>query len=406
MTATPSRRAMVIGGSVGGLFAALLLRRQGWDVLVFERVPTPLDGRGAGIVTHEQLRRTLEDVGLDPHNDFGITVRRRVTLARDGEVVGTRACPQVMTSWDRVFRMLRAALPDEAYVQGAELAGIDLHADGVRARFADGRQAEGALLVGADGVRSSVRAALLGSGVGPRYAGYVAWRGLLAEDAMPPEARAALFEHFAFCLPPGEQVLGYPVAGEGNDQRPGRRRYNFVWYRPADEATALPDLLTDAEGRTHALSIPPPLIRPAVTAAMRADAARTLAPAFTQVVAATPQPFLQPIYDIESPRIAFGRAALLGDAAFVARPHVGAGVTKAAEDAASLARALAQERDVEAALRRYEAERRPAGQRIVRRGRHLGAYLQAQLRSDEEREAAARHHTPDAVMAETALLDF
>ncbi len=405
MAPTSSRRAIVIGGSIGGLFAALMLRRQGWDAQVFERVPTPLDGRGAGIVTHPQLWRTLEHLGLGPHNDFGVTVQERVTLARDGKVVGTHACPQVMTSWDRVFRTLRAALPDECYVGSAELAGIDQDPGGVRARFTNGRQAHGALLVGADGVRSSVRQMLLGD-VAPSYAGYVAWRGLLAEASMPAEARAALFGRFGFCLPPGEQMLGYPVAGEGNDLRPGHRRYNFVWYRPADGAVTLPDLLTDADGHTHALSIPPPLIRPAVTAAMRAAAARTLAPAFAQVVAATPKPFLQPIYDLESPRIAFGRAVLVGDAAFVARPHVGAGVTKAAEDGACLAAALAQEEEVEAALRRYEAERRPVGQRIVRRGRHLGAYLQAQTSSDEEREAAARHHAPDAVMTETALLDF
>lgn len=382
-----------------------MLRRQGWNVQVFERVRTPLDGRGAGIVTHPQLWHTLERLGLDPYNDFGVAVQERVTLARDGSIVGTHACPQVMTSWDRVFRMLRAALPDECYVQGAELAGIDLNPDGVHVRFTNGRQAQGALLVGADGIRSSVRQALLGD-VAPSYAGYVAWRGLLAEAAMPQEAWGALFGRFGFCLPPGEQLLGYPVAGEGNDLRPGHRRYNFVWYRPTDETTALPDLLTDTEGRTHALSIPPPLIRPAVTAAMRAAAARTLAPAFAQVIGATPQPFLQPIYDLESPRMAFGRAVLLGDAAFVARPHVGAGVTKAAEDAACLAAALGQEANVDAALRRYEAERQPAGRRLVRRGRHLGGYLQAQPSSDGEREAAARHHTPDAVMTETALLDF
>ena len=64
-----------------------------------------------------------------------------------------------------------------------------------------------------------------------------------------------------FCLPPGEQFLGYPVAGPDNDLRPGHRRYNVVWYRPADEATKLPWLLTDESGVTHAISIPPPLIR-------------------------------------------------------------------------------------------------------------------------------------------------
>ena len=396
---------MIIGGSMGGLFAALMLRKQGWDVQVFERVAAPLESRGAGIVTHPQLRRLLEQLGLDPHQDFGVAVQERVTLAHDGRVLGTHPCPQVLTSWDQLFRMLRGALPDACYTLGAELSRIKTLPDGVRAHFSDGRQAEGALLVGADGLRSAVRRLLLGD-VPPLYAGYVAWRGLVNEADMPPAAHAALFHRFGFCLPPGEQMLGYPVAGEHDDLRPGHRRYNFVWYRPAEEASALPDLLTDASGHTHTLSIPPPLIRAAVVEAMRAAADRTLAPVFAQVVAATAQPFLQPIYDLESPRMAFPRAILLGDSAFVVRPHVGAGVTKAAEDAACLVAALEAEPDIAQALARYDAERRPAGERIVRRARHLGAYMQPKIETDEQRATAARHRTPEAVMTETALLDF
>ena len=382
----------------------MLLRQRGWDAQVYERVAKPLASRGAGIITHPQLRRILEQLGLDPHHDFGVAVQERVTLARDGSVAGTHGCEQVATSWDRLFRMLRGALPDNCYIAGAEFAGVEPAPEGVRVHFADGRSAEGALLVGADGVRSAVRQAVVGE-VTPGYAGYVAWRGLLHEAEMPPAAHAALFGRFGFCLPPGEQMLGYPVAGEANDLRPGHRRYNFVWYRPADEATALPGLLTDAAGHVHAQSIPPPLIRPAVLDAMRADAAQTLAPAFADVVARTPLPFLQPIYDLESPRLVSGRTVLLGDAAFVVRPHVGAGVTKAAEDAACLA-AMLDGPNIDDALRRYEADRLPAGRRLVQRGRHLGAYLQARIETDEQREAATRHQTAQAVMAETALLDF
>jgi 2-polyprenyl-6-methoxyphenol hydroxylase-like FAD-dependent oxidoreductase len=116
------------------------------------------------------------------------------------------------------------------------------------------------------------------------------------------------------------------------------------------------------------------------------------------------EPILQPIYDLASPRLAFGRVAIVGDAAFVARPHVGAGVSKAADDAAALAAALETD-DVEDALRRFEQERLPQGNRIIERARHLGAYLQA-TQSAEERARSARHGIPQAVLAETAVLDF
>jgi 2-polyprenyl-6-methoxyphenol hydroxylase-like FAD-dependent oxidoreductase len=207
-----------------------------------------------------------------------------------------------------------------------------------------------------------------------------------------------------FCLPPGEQFLGYAVAGPDNDLRPGRRRYNVIWYRPADEVKELPWLLTDESGVVHSISIPPPLIRREAIAQMRAAAERLLAPQFRDVVRLIDEPLLQPIYDLASPRLAFGRVALVGDAAFVARPHVGAGVSKAADDAAALAEAL-DCGDVEHALRGYEQERLPENNRIIERARHLGAYLQA-TQSAEERARSAQHGIPEAVLAETALVDF
>jgi 2-polyprenyl-6-methoxyphenol hydroxylase-like FAD-dependent oxidoreductase len=139
---------------------------------------------------------------------------------------------------------------------------------------------------------------------------------------------------------------------------------------------------------------------------MRAHAEEALAPQFAEVVRLTEQPFLQPIYDLESPHMAFGRVAILGDAAFVARPHVGAGVSKAAQDAFAIAQALEDEGCIVAALQRFEAERLPVGRRIIQRGRQLGAYLQTHFRTEEERILAERHRTPEAVMSETALLDF
>ncbi|WP_455722275.1 TetR family transcriptional regulator [Xanthobacter autotrophicus] len=94
---------------------------------------------------------------------------------------------------------------------------------------------------------------------------------------------------------------------------------------------------------------------------------------------------------------------VLGDAAFVARPHVGMGVTKAAADAAALVSALDDGSDVEAALAAFEARRLSFGRAVVQRARHLGAYMQAQILDADERARAERHRRPEAVMSETAV---
>jgi 2-polyprenyl-6-methoxyphenol hydroxylase-like FAD-dependent oxidoreductase len=137
---------------------------------------------------------------------------------------------------------------------------------------------------------------------------------------------------------------------------------------------------------------------------MRADATRLLAPAFAEVMTKARQPLLQAIVDLETPAMIIGRVALLGDAAFVARPHVGMGTTKAASDARVLADRLARHEDIEAALAAYEADRLDYGRRVVRRGRRLGAYLQAQITSGDEPRLTEHFRRPEVVMTETASL--
>jgi 2-polyprenyl-6-methoxyphenol hydroxylase-like FAD-dependent oxidoreductase len=394
-------RAAIVGGSLSGLLAALSLRAQGWDVEIFEQSPAPLAGRGAGIVSHDSIHRALGALGLVMDADFCVSISARRVYARDGSVVAAMAFPQTATSWESLFALLRGAFAGGPYRLGKQLTGFRADRHGVDLAFSDGSRFGADLLVGADGIRSAVRRALLPA-VRPLYAGYVGWRGLVEEDALSEAARAALFDSLSFCLPAGEQMVGYPVAG----REPGRRRYNFVWYRPAGEGDALDRLLTDRNGRRHGLSIPPPLVKAEDVARLRADAERLLAPPFVEVVRLAAAPFLQPIYDLAVPNMAFERVALVGDAAFVARPHVGAGVSKAAEDALALASALAAASDIAGGLARFESERLPVGRRIIRRARHLGSYIQAEIRTSEEEAAAARHGVPQAVMAETASVAF
>ena len=399
---TARRRVIVIGGSMSGLFAGLLLRQRGFDVEVYERVESELSGRGAGIVAQPVVADKLRALGIAVV-DLGVEMSHRQVLDIEGRVVCEHERPQTLTAWERVYRILRDAFPAEHYHRGVGLTGFEQSDRSVIARFNDGSMVEADVLVGADGIRSAVRQQRLPE-LNPLYAGYVAWRALIAEGAIPPVIHRELFEYLTFCLPRGEQFLGYPVAGPDNDLRRGHRRYNVVWYRPADEASELQELLTDESGVTHAISIPPPLIRRAAIAEMRAAAERLVAPQFRAIARLMDEPVLQPIYDLESPNMAFGRVAIIGDAAFVARPHVGAGVAKAADDALALADALAADA-VEPALKRFEAERLPIGRRIVEHARHLGAYLQA-TRTLEEEARSERHSNAQAVVVETAVLDF
>jgi 2-polyprenyl-6-methoxyphenol hydroxylase-like FAD-dependent oxidoreductase len=370
---------------------------------IYERTETELIGRGAGIVTQPELRAVLVNAGCDLR-DLGVEVTSRRTLDRSGRVLGEHACPQTVTSWDRVFRLLRAQFPDAHYHRGKELLRIEEHSTGITAHFADGSRAGGDLLVGADGFRSSVRG-LIAPAIKPVYAGYVGWRGLVEEAALSAATHAAIFDAMVFALPPNEQFISYPIAGASDELTPGHRRCNLVWYRPAGEGE-LRLMLTDTAGRIHPLGIPPPLIRPEVTAALREAARALIAPPLEEVVRLAPQPFLQPIFDVESEHMACGRVALVGDAAFLGRPHVAAGVTKAAEDAAALAQALAAHGDVTPALAAFERARIPADRRIMARGRELGGYLRRDYASEAERETAEQHHTPEAVMREIAVLDF
>jgi 2-polyprenyl-6-methoxyphenol hydroxylase-like FAD-dependent oxidoreductase len=400
---SPARRprALVIGGSLGGLFAANLLLRQGWEVDVYEQSGMALAGRGAGIIPHPGLFACLRRIGIEIDESFGVDIPERVTFDRNGAAIATLTLPQCLTTWGRLYELLKNAFPAGHYHFGCCFTRLDQDAGGVTAHFASGAQATGDLLIGADGIRSCVRAQLLPDAK-PLYAGYVGWRGMADENSISAHVHRELFPRFAFCLPEREQMLGYPVAGFTNSTQPGQRCYNFVWYRPVEESHELQQLCTDIEGRRHDMAIPPPLIRPEVLTATRRAANELLAPQFAEVVRHTRQLFFQAIFDLESPRMMYGRTALLGDAAFVARPHCGMGVSKAAGDAMALFDVLCgADMDIASALAVYETQRSRVGKAAVRHGRDLGAYLQGSSSA-----AAAGHHTPQAVMREIATQEI
>ncbi len=395
-------RILIAGGSLGGLLAANMLLRDGHQVQVLEKARGSLDGRGAGLVTHAALLAGLTRAGVAVDASLGVTVQSRLLLDAQGHAVGGLAMPQLLTSWSRLYILLLGAFPADRYHQGVAVTAVEQSHDGVRVHTDSGKVFEAELLIASDGIRSVVRGQLAPTTL-PEYAGYIAWRGVCDEALLSQHTLTTCFEHFGFALPPGEQLIGYPVAGSGNASARGQRRYNFVWYRPADAATTLRELMTDADGEHYPLGIAPHKVSWRQIGAMRTAARQLLAPQFAEMIEKCAQPFLQPINDLLSQRLAFDRVALMGDAAFVARPHVGMGVTKAAEDALALSDCIRADGATAAALQRYEALRLGPGQAVTQHARQLGAYLQAQGNSQQghnERPTAIRD--AQAVLQQTA----
>jgi 2-polyprenyl-6-methoxyphenol hydroxylase-like FAD-dependent oxidoreductase len=393
-------RIVIIGGSLGGLMAANMLLRAGHDVQVLERAASSLDGRGAGIVTHRPLMTALERCGLTIDGSLGVTVNERVVLAPDGAVVERVQISQLLTSWSRLYAMLSSVFDAKRMRFGASVSKVEQSAHGARVQCEDGRSWDADLVVAADGIRSTVRSQLLPQ-VQQQYAGYVAWRGVCDEVVLSQFTLKTVFDSFGFGVPPGEQLIGYPVAGASNTTARGQRRYNFVWYRPAPEPE-LKRLMTDADGQHYPMGISPNKVAWQQVAAIRQIARERLAPQFAEMLEKTAQPFLQPIYDCATSQMAFDRVALLGDAAFVARPHVGMGVTKAAEDAMALTESIATHGATAQALQAYQTLRLNPSLAVLQRARELGAYMQAQGQQ-QGLDQAGQQRSARSVMLETAI---
>ena len=364
--------ATIIGGSMAGLFAATALSKKGWDISVHEKVPVPLSGRGAGIATYDELA-DLVFKATNNNNVLGTTAKSRVSLDINGKIINSYDYPQVYTSWQYLFSILREQISNDDYFMGDDCIKIEQNEDKAIAFFENGKKKETDLIIVANGIKSELRT-YVDNRAYPQYAGYVGWRGVVNEEEISKNSLEILSNYFIVVLPYNQQIASYPIAGEGkNPFKIGERRINWIWYKPVPQKK-LKEILLGKSGQQFEDGIPPNEIREEIVNDLFKEAEEKLPPQLVELVKITKQPLIQPIFDLQSMKMKNGRVVTIGDAAFTARPHVGMGVTKAAMDAFTLSEYLEDSSNLDD-LDKWEHSRLKESQFIVNRSRKLGQYL-------------------------------
>ncbi|MET0699487.1 MAG: FAD-dependent monooxygenase [Mycobacterium sp.] len=370
MTDYTGASAIVIGGSIGGLTTALLLRDLGFRVDIYERTATALDGRGSGIVLQPDTVRWFTERSTQDLADLSTSTSYVQYLDRTGDLVYREKCTWTYTSWGTFYRALLADFNShsatEHYHYGEYACGFD-QSDGVATvRFVSGRVESADLVVFADGVTSVARERF-DADAGLRYSGYIGWRGTFPLRELSPQTRAVLHDAITYDFVPDSHITMYPIPGE-NSVSLDDRLMNYVWYRNVPAGPELTEMCIDKRGFPGAVSVHPGQVQDRYVAQMKQDATELLAPAVAEVVTATKMPYLQVVSDARSARMALGRVALIGDAACAARPHAAAGTAKAAADGWALAAALADAGgDIPAALTKWEPAQLQLSDSLLRR---------------------------------------
>ncbi|MBW8687894.1 FAD binding domain-containing protein [Chitinophaga rhizophila] len=362
-------KIIVIGGSIGGLITGIAMLQQGFDVNIYERAAADMKDRGAGLVIQPEMIDYLIEYGIVPSEVFGVPARQRQILDEQGRPILKYQNDTVFTSWNYLWRHLKDYFPKERYFFGYEVEHISQNAHAVSATFKNGSSVTGDLLIGADGYNSTVRKTFLPH-VTPQYAGYVAYRGLIPEKDMT--AAEGNFFSDKFSLYPYEQshILSYMVPGPGGELSKGNRLFNWVWYLNKS-AALLNKLLTDNNGNKRRYSVPAGMLNNDAKTALRELADKHLPAILKDRIYQTREPFLQVIFDLAVPKMYEGRIAILGDAAFVVRPHTASGTAKAYRDAVVLSHSLADHDDLGMALGYWNEQQTRYAMAIMNHGKQL-----------------------------------
>ncbi|MDH3738729.1 MAG: FAD-dependent monooxygenase [Alphaproteobacteria bacterium] len=379
---TDGLNVAIVGGSITACATATLLSRAGAVVSVFERSSGNLEDRGVGLAmkisTLEALaERALIDADM-PHVPVW---HRTFARAHDGpspdgtpwQVYWEQPVAFRANHWGVLFRSLRQRVPDEIYYQGHEVTGFEEQPNGsIDLQFANQPARNFDLVIFADGYESVGRR-ILRPDCSTEANRYFLWRGMIDEWVLPmPERYADTITYFGYEFGHGF-VYYVPSPDPEHGSTPGKRRLNWAFHETVAGKT-IPGIKSDEDGYVRQ-GLRPGAASDAQIAYCRAMAREYFPPFFGDVVAATDQPFIQPVVDACVPSYTQGRVCLIGDAATLTRPHIGGGAGKALDDALALADLLATRDTLDGALAAWDETRSAFGSELFDVGRSMGEHL-------------------------------
>lgn len=373
---TRSLNVGIVGGSIAGCSAAILLARAGHEVTVFERSTGRLQGRGGGIATPMATFKSLiEDDIIDASFPHTVTnempfVGRRSPDDRLGHAAWSLPIDLSCFQWGTLWENLRMRVPDQDYRSGRHVVNAQMQdSDTVVVELEDGESLRFDLVLFADGYRSLGRQ-LQFPDAELSYRGYVLWRGLLPEKSIDDSRPlGTTLPRLSYPDLSGHMVI-YFVPGFDGSVHEGERLYNWAAYIPVKDED-LPEFLIDGEGIRRDGSLPPGSIRSEEEMRLKQLMTDNLPGYYAQIVSQTEHTYVQLIYSVDLPAYARDRVCLIGDAGIVAQPFTGSGIFKGFNNAKDLVNSLQDHQSVEDSLAEWSESQTEGSKRILALGEQM-----------------------------------